>query len=433
MNSIFRIYIPVIAAAVLCAVAVTGCSSEQSGKKKISVSWWGGESRHEATVNAVNAYMNKYSDTEVDVQFGAWDGWEDSMTAAFYAGTQSDIIQINWNWLREYNSDGKLFLNLNSVSDCLDLSNYGEEELSLCSENGVLYAVPVSLTGRVFYWNESTFEKAEISHPKSLEELYEAAQIFRNKLGEDYYPLALGEYDRMMLMIYYLAGVYGKPWISDGVLNYSEEEITAGMEFIDSLEKSYVTPSVSEISGDGAVTFDKSPKWMDGKYAGIFEWDSAASKYSLSLQDEDVFTPGEYFADMGSNNVGYSKISVAFAVSAKTEYPKECAEFLQFILNDSEGAAIMGVERGIPLSKNALNVCETSGLLNGIEAAANRIVLDRPNFSLDINFENPKLKVNPEGVYYDVFSGLSYGDYTPSEAAHLISEGVKDVLRYDNN
>ena len=379
-------------------------------------------------MNAVKAFEKKNDDIKIDVKFGAWDGWEDAMTAAFYAGNQTDVIQINWNWLDVYNSKNDLFLDINTCSDVFDLSGYTPDELGLCTFNGELQAVPVSVTGRIFYWNRSTFEKAGLNVPSSLAELYESGTVFREKLGDGYYPLALGEYDRMILMIYYLGAVYGKPWIADGKLGYTVDEIKEGVEFIDSLEKSHVIPSIAEIAGDGSVTFDKSPKWMNGEYAGIFEWDSTALKYSQSLQNSEDFVVGDYFSDFGDHNGGYSKISVAFAVSKNTKYPKECAEFLNFILNDSEGAALMGVERGIPLNRNALKACDNAGLLKGIEKQANEKVLAWADFSLDINFEDPKLKVSPEGVYYDAFSGLSYGEYTSEETARLISEGITKVL-----
>ena len=252
--------------------------------------------------------------------------------------------------------------------------------------------------------------------------------MFREKLGEDYYPLALAEYDRMMLMVYYLGAQYGKPWIEDGKLNYTEDEICKGVEFIDSLEKGHVIPSIAEISGDGSITFDRSPKWMNGEYAGIFEWDSAASKYQNALEGNGDFVVGDYFSDFGKYDGGYSKISLAFAVSAKTAHPEECAEFLDFILNNPEGTALMGVERGIPINRNAVSVCDAAELLKGIEKEANDKVLANAGFSFDIKFEDPKLKTSPEGIYYDAFSGLSYGEYSTEKTAKIISDGVKNVL-----
>lgn len=46
--------------------------------------------------------------------------------------------------------------------------------------------------------------------------------------NEDYYPLALGEYDRIIFMVYYLESIYNKPWVENGELNYTAEEIQKG-------------------------------------------------------------------------------------------------------------------------------------------------------------------------------------------------------------
>ena len=50
-------------------------------------------------------------------------------------------------------------------------------------------------------------------------------------------------------------------------------------------KRTHVIPSIATIAGDGAASFDKNPKWMEGKYAGIFEWDSAATKQQGALNE----------------------------------------------------------------------------------------------------------------------------------------------------
>lgn len=264
------------------------------GDVNIKISWWGGDSRHEATQNAINAFMDKNPNVKVDVQFGAWSGWEDAMSTSFYAGTAPDVNQINWNWLESYSSDGSVFLDMNTVSDYFDLSQYSQAALDTCTLAGELQAIPVSMTGRIFYWNKSTFDKAGISTPTSLEELYAAGETFKTTLGDDFYPLAAGEYDRMILMVYYLESVYGKAWVENGQLNYTVDEIKTGLDFIQGLEDKHVIPSIATLLGDGADSLDKNPKWMDGTYAGIFEWDSSASKFGSALNEGQEFIVGDY-------------------------------------------------------------------------------------------------------------------------------------------
>jgi oligogalacturonide transport system substrate-binding protein len=394
----------------------------------IKVSWWGADARHNATQEAINKFMELNSDVKVDVQFAAWDGWEEAMSTQFFAGTAPDMNQINWNWITSFSSDGSKFVDLNKYSNIIDLTQFNQNSLDQCVLAGELQAIPVSMTGRIFYWNETTFEKAGVSTPKTLEELYAAADAFHSVLGDDYYPLSLGEYDRAILLVYYLESIYGKAWVVDDQLNYTKEEIEVGLQFFNELEEKGVIPSIETIAGDGAASLDKNPKWIEGKYAGIFEWDSSAPKFRDALAEGQNLVVGDYFTDIGDFKGGFSKVSLAFAISETSKYPEQCARLIEFLLNDDQGTAIMASQRGIPLSKKALDNCIENDLLDSLTAEANVKVLDWVSYPLDPKFEDAKLKGTPDGTYIDVFSGLSYGDYDVPEAADVLISGINAVL-----
>ena len=408
------------------ALALTAVCALAEGS--LTFSWWGGDARHEATQQAVEAFK---AATGIDVQctYSAWSGWEDKMSQYFASDSAFDVNQINWNWLYSFtNADGSSkFYDLNQVADIIDLSQFDEKALAQCTIDGKLLAIPVAMTGRIFYWNKTTFEKAGLATPITLEELMAAGPIFAEKLGEDYYPLALGAYDKMILMVYYLESVYGKDWVADGQLNYTTEEIAKGLEFIQTLEDNHVIPSSETLTGDGADSLDKNPKWMEGKYAGIFEWDSSASKFEKALSEGQEFIVGNYFADMGEYHGGFTKVSLAFAIANTAADKQAAAQLIEFLLNSDEGAKLMNSQRGIPLSKKANVLCAQEGLLNAKVAEANAKVLDWCSNKLDPKFESSALK-NSDGVYYDAMDGLSYKDYSIEEAAEVLYAGITEVL-----
>ncbi|MFR8427009.1 MAG: hypothetical protein ACLVCH_04790 [Roseburia inulinivorans] len=88
----------------------------------------------------------------------------------------------------------------------------------------------------------------------------------------------------MILMVYYLESVYGTDWVTGDTLNYTKDQIVEGLEFIQSLEDAHVIPSIATIVYDGAASLDQNQNWIDGHYAGIFEWDSSASKFGASIR-----------------------------------------------------------------------------------------------------------------------------------------------------
>ena len=415
-------------AASSAAASVAGLSSDPV---TLTMSWWGGESRHNAYQEAIKAFSAEHSTITVNPTFAAWSGWEDTMSTKFAGGVAEDVCQINWNWLYNYSKNGQTFIDLNSVSEYLDLTQWDEAKLAACNVANAQQCVPVSMTGRIFYWNKTTFDKAGISFPTTLDELMAAGKTFQEKLGDDYYPLHLGAYDRMILMVFYLESKYGKDWADSttSTLNYSEDEIVEGLNFIKSLVDDHVMMNLKDYySANSDTATHQSNEWITGKIAGIFEWDSAASKYASALDDDnkDGFTVGEEIK-FGDFNGGFSKVSMGLAITKTSQYVAESATLINFLLNEEKGASIMGSECGIPASKAGLAAAQAAGAVKDLVADANSKVMAFTTNKLDPLFENNDLKASGTGIYQEVFDSIDYGDETPESAVSALLEGMEDV------
>ena len=284
------------------------------------------------------------------------------------------------------------------------------------------------MTGRIFYWNMNTFKQAGIEEvPTTYDDLIAAGKAFQEKLGNDYYPLAIGQYDRMILMTFYLESKYGKAWVENNECQYTEEEVVDGLNFIKSLEDNHVIPPRPTMIAAGFDSIDKSQEWIDGKYAGILEWDSSANKYQAALADNSGFTVGEEIKFGDKANGGFSKVSMGMAITTSCQHPVEAAALINFLWN-GEGAAIMGSECGIPASAAGLAAAQAADAVKPLVLEANTKVLAFVDMPLDPYFESSKLKDTTDGVYTDVFDGFSYGDYDAEEAAQILLDGVSSVL-----
>lgn len=298
--------------------------------KQITFSWWGGDSRHEATEKAVEAFMEKYPDITVVPEYGAWTGWEEKQSLALVSGNAADLMQINWNWIDNYSMDGTGFKDLYEYRDLIDLTQFPQESLDQCSVNGKLMAIPVSNTGCLFYWNKSTFDAVGCELPVDKESLLAAGAKFK-EYDEEYYPLVIDSgFSRMIFMVYYLESVYGKPWVENGKLQYTVEEIQDGLDFICELEEAHVMPTLAITNGDMADSTDKNPKWIDGKYAGAYVWDASSIKMEEAVKGS-VNVPGQElvqgeFLKLGDYDGGYTKISMAYAFrqTRKIRRPRLC-------------------------------------------------------------------------------------------------------------
>ena len=411
------------------AASVAGLSSDPV---TLTMSWWGGESRHNAYQEALKAFSAEHTTITVNPTFAAWSGWEDTMSTKFAGGVAEDVCQINWNWLYNYSGNGQTFLDLNSVTDYLDMSQWDDAKLGACNVANAQQCVPISMTGRIFYWNMTTFNKAGITEvPATEDDLFAAGKAFQEKLGDDYYPLHLGAYDRMILMVFYLESKYGKDWADPvtSTLNYTEEEIAEGLAFIKSLVDNHVMMNLKTYySANSDTATHQSNEWITGKIAGIFEWDSAASKYSSALDDanKDGFTVGEEIK-FGDNNGGFSKVSMGLAITKTSKCVAEAATLINFLLNEEKGASIMGSECGIPASKAGLAAAQAAGAVKDLVAEANAKVMAFTTNKLDPLFENNDLKASGTGIYQEVFDTVDYDGVSGADVVDTLLDGMESV------
>ena len=270
-----------------------GQASTQPEPVTLTMSWWGDDACTETYQQAIQAFEAKLQYITVETICGTTA--DEDQTA--------DVMQVDWTWPGQ-NADQ--FVDLNEYSDVIDLEQFSQSALDACTVDGALLAVPMSVTGRIFYWNTCTFEQAGIDAPKTYEELLTAGNTFREVLGEEYYPLAMDAAARMNLMVSYLESTTGKAWVVDRQLQYSADEIKTGLEFLQALEENHVMPTLAAQQTNG--TLDQTPMWQNGQYAGTFAWDADAETYRSALKNASGFLVGDEIAFGGQANGVKSQI-----------------------------------------------------------------------------------------------------------------------------
>lgn len=389
-------------------------ASTQPEPVTLTMSWWGDDARTESYQQAIQAFEAKLQYITVEIAYGTTT--DENQTA--------DVMQVDWTWLGQ-NADQ--FVDLNEYSDVIDLEQFSQSALDACTVDGTLLAVPMSVTGRIFYWNTRTFEQAGIDAPKTYEELLAAGNTFREVLGEVYYPLALDEAARMNLMVSYLESTTGKAWVADGQLQYSADEIQTGLEFLQTLEENHVMPTLAAQQADG-VTLDQTPMWQNGQYAGTFAWDADAETYRSALKDASGFLVGDEIAFGEQAKGGFSKVYLALAINSSCQHPKEAAILVNFLLNEDMGASIMGTACGLPDSTTGRAAATAAGLVNPLVVEANNRMMAFVDFPLDPTFDSPTLAAVPDGLYAAILIACSNGDLTTAQAAEQLAEGITAVL-----
>lgn len=400
-----------------------GLFASTASAADLRMSWWGGESRHVATQKALEACGAKHGHA-VKGEFTGFDGYLEKLTTQMAGRTEADIVQVNWPWLPIFSKNGDGFADLRGVKG-LNLSQWSETDLESGSMNGVLQGISVSTTGRVFFFNTTTFEKAGVPVPTTWEELFSATKAVKEKLGEDHYTFNAVKETAQLVTALVVVQKTGKDMVDPKTnqVAWTPEELAEGIGFIGRLVEDGVMRSQKEEASDGNVNLFEKPEWAEGRIAGSYEWDSTFSKYADPLKEGQVLKPFPLLRIENAVTDGiYRKPSMVFSISKHSKDPDAAAQILNCLLNEPEGIDALGTSRGIPASKAASARLGNEGEPEVREA--NAIVMAASGPTVSPFNENPEIR----GIFLDTLEEYAYGQLEAQEAAEQIIEGVNDVL-----
>lgn len=385
--------------------------------------WWGGEDRHEKTNEAINLYNETHEGVTVTPEYYSYDGLNEKFPVMMVGGTEPDIMQVNYAWVYKFagaNGDG--FYNLNELSDELGLDNWTQEDLDVFTINGNLEAVPQGFTARTYGYNTNVIEEAGIEISTTWDELISANQELRSKMGDGYYLLgdAANNKSLMYMMITYLTQELDKEFIVDGEINFTAEELTMGLEFLQNLVDEGVLPNVADDSRE----FDaENPKFISGEYTGVLEWSSSIGKYEGNLEEGNSLTVGDFLTNTEQTKL-MLKPSMGYAISKNTEHPQEAAEFLNWMFTDPEAIEILGTERGIPANQVTYDTLNEDGLLTDRDIEIEQMIDEADSFYMSPYYEEP----NVADAYDTALDKFLYGETTAEEAGEEMYNGVASAL-----
>ena len=416
--------------AISLAVAL-GSSAALAQESNLRMSWWGGNSRHQSTLKAVSEFEKKYPDIKVKSEYTGWDGHLSRLTTQIAGGTEPDVMQTNWNWLPIFSKKGNGFYDLYQMKDIIDLSQYDQSALDAITIDGKLNGIPLSLTARVFYFNDQSWAKAGLEYPTDWNQLIAAGNVFKEKLGNNYYPVVLEHQDAFALIQSYMVQKYNKAVIDPdtNTFNYTKEDwiefFTKYKEMIDN----HVMPDAKEYASYGKSNMYEMKPWTSGEWGGTYMWNTTVNKYSDNLKNGAVLAVGPYPMMEGAKNAGlFAKPSMMFSIGRSTKNPEAAAKLINFLINEPEGIEALGLERGVPLSKAAETQLTNDGSIKNDDPAVAglKVALALPNaISVSPYFDDPQIVA----LFGTTIQYIDYGQKNVEDAAIGFQKAAERILK----
>ncbi len=333
----------------------------------INFGWWGNDERHDYTLQGIDIFEQKNPSINVNCTYSVWSGYERRNRIYMRSGSEPDVMQINYNWISEYSPDGNGYYNLYDLSDYIDLSSYTENELSYGTVNGKLNALPIAYNSVVFFYNQDLLDQYGLDVPKTWDDLFACADVLE--------PTGVLLFDASQK----------NQWIT---LVAHEEQITGKKAFgeFDAENVKSMFEFEAQLINEGVFSREDNnkEKFLDKKSAGVIRWVSDAQFYVVPLEDRGgTVTVGDYICEPDCKRLGwYVKPTCLYAISRSVKHPEQAAKLVDFLLNSEKMARLQGTEKGVPLSKSALETLDVSNMLTGVSYEASMKITDRQDMEL---------------------------------------------------
>lgn len=333
----------------------------------LTLSWWGNDPRHQYMLEGIDLFEQKHPSIYVTPSYGVWNGYERRYHILMMSSNETDVMQVNYAWLRTYSPDGTGYYDLNELGDVIDLSNFTESDLACGMRGDHLNALPIAYNTTVFIYNKGIYDKYGLSYPKTWDDLFAAAEAMRD---DGVYPTGTIYKQLVLAVNAWYEQTTGKTiFTGDGKYTADTTAMEEVLSFIKRLFDEKVLPIPNEFDSNA---------FAGDTIAGVICWASDVTRYGASADEAGVTIElGDFLrADTSREGGWYVKPATMYAISKLTEYPEDAGTLMNFLLNDSDFALLQRTEKGVPVSSSALKALRGADALTGIEWEAGKSIND---------------------------------------------------------
>lgn len=429
--------IAAIAAVGALAVPLAACSDdggsgggdETGGQATIRFNWWGSDARAQLQQQVIDDFEAAHPNITVEAETSNYDDYITKLSTSAAAGDLPDVLTVIDPFMYDYIDVGS-FLDLTTVGDQLDLSNFPEDTFSdISGENGEKYGVSLGVSGHGLVINQAVFEQYGVEVPDdetwSWDDFEQAAVALSQASGGAAVGFNLELTEQVANAWLRQNGeTFGEGEGGEPVSDWTADTLTDWFEF------------QKKLIDDGATNSPDQAQEMFSAGASPEQSLLAQGKAGMALismnqlkQFEDaagheltpVLWPGETQA---AERGGWTKQGTYLAISADTRYPEAAATFVDYLVNNEDAAAIMGLDRGVPANTEV-----AATLQGGLEGADLRFS-EWVQRSQEVNTQ-PYYRLNT-GVstilteaYARANESVIFGSASPADAAESLHREVE--------
>lgn len=401
-------------------------TTKQSSPDPVTLrfSWWGGDARHKATLEAIDLYTQRNPHVKIEAEYGGYSEYYQKLVTQLAGGAAPDIMQVDNIWIADLYKQGEMFVDLYTLQDKIDISGIDKTFLkNFCEVDGKLQGIPKSITTAMFIYNKEFFKKFNIDESIKLDwdNLLDIGTKVHQQDPESY--LIEPHFGMMKsLILAYMKQKDGNNLITDDYeLGHDKAVIAEALAYFRKLMDNGVVVPYEDAATIAEA--DERLTWQNGKSGIIYNFDGTISKIkSNSTFELGVMLP-PIMPDAKDTAVTI-KPGVLTSININTKYIDECAKFLDFYSNDKDALLVLGDTRGVPPTTAAAKILVEGKKIDPLLSDA--LELGKANAGSPVNANSNNTEIDK--IVQDIMDEVGFKSKAPEKAADDMVSKIEEKL-----
>ncbi|OSM43993.1 ABC transporter substrate-binding protein [Nesterenkonia sp. PF2B19] len=416
------------------AISLAGCdrfgggsASAGGSSESLNVIWWGDATRAEQTEAMLDVYRERHPELSITTDYADSGPYQDRMATRFAAGDIPDLMNQRRDGLREYADRGAL-LNLSEHTDVLDLSGV-PDTYPLGRVGDDLYGIPAGLNAVGFIIDTDRAQHYGAEVPDHLTWSWEDLWDFSREItdaaaaaGDEVYGVDLS-FATVQNLVVWVRQTGEELYTEDGLFGASEETLAAWFEMsVEQRERGGLPPAgFIDITGNSAAESAIASGLVAGQVIPTNNLEVFGDVVEGPLQL--CRFPGEV---QGARRGMSIDTAMYWSIGAEAPNVEGALDLLNFMINDAEGNAAVGVTRGLPSSEAVAQ--EISDSLSEADQESMQYILDLAEEDLPESRPDPAGGSAVQDKLTEVDEEVQFGRMTPEQAAQRLRETADGAM-----
>ncbi|GEM_PF-899731 len=407
-----------------------GSSSESSDEvTEIRVSWWGSETRHTNTLEAIKKFEELNPDIKIIPEYQGWEGYRDKLIAQVLAGNAPDVFSNIGEWYGELLAGNAMA----DITDQIDVSGHNPKYVEACSVDGVMYGVNLSVNGKIIIMNKTLMEELGVDlleEPYTWGDLVEKSKEIYEKSNGDVYGMpdfsVTNEGMGFPMFPDYAISVLGV----EGPIPYDNENYTITKDQVQSFYQWWEDQRQANVVAPADVStvndFSANSLLLQRAVAIEVNYAGTLARFQDQTEDELVILP--FPVGENGKSADDARPGIIMSVFEQSEKKDAAIRFLDFMTNSEEAALALKTSRGVlptEVQRNAL--INADGLLSENDVKVMEVVDKIMARDLRTFYSGPTGNAELSAIFVEIGQEIAFDSVTVEEGADKFMERVEEL------